>query len=493
MRADLHHMTIEEAADAMSSGQLSSVELTESVLARVESVEDRYKAYITVDADGAMEQARRADEMRAGGRATAVTGVPVCIKDNIVTRGLRTTCASKLLEDFVPPFDATIIAKLRQAGAVIVGKTNLDEFAMGSSTENSGFFTSRNPWDVSRVPGGSSGGSAVAPAYGGCIFAIGEDTGGSIRQPASFCGIVGCKPTYGRVSRWGSVAMASSLDQIGPMCKTVRDAAIALRVIAGHEPKDATSSTRPVPDYLDGIEGGVEGLKIGYVPSLLDTEGIHPGVVEVTENARKAYEDLGAEIVNVELPNLKYSISTYYILCPSEVSANMARFDGIRYGVEHRGEDMWGTYARTRGLGFGQEVKRRIIIGAFALSAGYYDAYYQKAAKVRTLIARDFSEALDKCDAILMPVTPFPAFKIGEFIDNTLRLYLADIFTLGLNLAGLPGLCVPAGTVDNMPQGVQLVGRAYDEKILFQAGRAFERRSAHSLAHRLAASKEKLP
>ncbi len=483
----LADLSLESAAAALAAGECTSVELTEAVLQRIEEVDGRYRAFITVDSEGAIEQARAADHRRHQGDVSPLTGVPVAVKDNIVTRGLRTTCASKLLKDFVPPYDATVVTALREAGAVIVGKTNLDEFAMGSSTENSGLFVTRNPWDRSRVPGGSSGGSATAVVFGGCNAALGSDTGGSIRQPASFCGVVGCKPTYGRVSRWGLVAMASSLDQIGPLTKTVRDNAILLGAIAGHEARDSTSSRRPVADYLQGIENGVSGLTLGVAPELAEVEGMHPGVAEVSAAARATLESLGARFVDVELPHLKYSISSYYIICPSEVSANMARFDGIRYGDRQQGENMWDSYCKTRGRGLGSEVIRRVMLGAFALSAGYYDAYYKKAAQVRTLIAGDFERALEKCDALLMPVTPSPAFRIGELVDDPLQLYLADVFTVSLNLAGLPGVCFPAGTVDGLPQGVQVVGRPFAEDVLFRVARAFERETAWSLTDRLAA------
>lgn len=483
---DLPGLSIEEAAKRLSTQTVSAVELTQAVLERIQEADPRYQAFLTVDRENALAQAVEADRRLKQGAATALTGLPVAIKDNIITRGLRTTCASRLLENFVPPYDATVVTALRQAGAVIVGKTNLDEFAMGSSTENSGFFATRNPWDIERVPGGSSGGSCAAIAFGGGTFALGSDTGGSIRQPASFCGVVGCKPTYGRVSRWGLVAMASSLDQIGPVTKTVRDGAIALAAIAGHEPRDSTSSSAAVPSYIEGIEGGVKGLKIGVVPGLVEHPGVHPGVADVMAETRSVYESLGARFVEVELPHLEYSLSSYYIICPSEISANMARFDGIRYGVREQGDDMWDSYRKTRERGFGPEVVRRIITGAFALSAGYHDAYYKKASQVRTLIARDFERAFESCDTLLMPVTPTPAFRLGELIDEPLKLYLADVFTVSLNLAGLPGVCFPAGTVDGLPQGVQLVGRPLAEKTLFRIARAFEKNTSWSLADRLA-------
>ena len=491
---DPSRWTIEEAARRLADGETTSVDLTRAVLEQIDRHDVRYGAFLTVDRDGALEEARAADERRAReDDVHPLLGVPIAIKDNLTTRGLKTTCASRLLENYIPPDDATAVAKLRRCGAVLVGKTNLDEFAMGSSSEHSAFYPVKNPWDAERVPGGSSGGSAAAIVYGGAAAALGTDTGGSIRQPASFCGVVGLKPTYGRVYRRGLVAMASSRDQVGPVTKTVRDAALLLGAISGHDPRDATSARRDVPaSYLEHIEAGVEGLVIGVVPRLLDAEGLHPGVAEVVQKAQKVYAELGAKIVEVDLPHLDVSISTYYILCASEISANMARYDGIRYGVRQVGDDMWDTYRQSRGRGFGPEVIRRILIGTHALSAGYYDAYYKKASQVRTLIARDFRQALERSDQLLMPVTPTPAFRLGELVDDPLKLYLEDIFTVSLNLAGLPGVSVPAGTVDGLPQGVQLIGRPFDEATVLRTARAFERATEHTLADRLDAAGGKL-
>jgi len=484
-------LSLEQAARRLASGELSAEALTAAVLERIEEVDPEVRAFLVVDREGALEAARRADRRRREGSASLLTGVPVAVKDNLCTRDLPTTCGSKLLRRFVPPYDATAVAALRREGAVILGKTNLDEFAMGGSTESSAFFPTGNPSAPGHVAGGSSGGSAAAVAYGGAPCALGSDTGGSIRQPASFCGVVGLKPSYGRVSRWGLVAMASSLDQVGPVTRTVRDGALLLSALAGHDPRDATSSRRPVPDYLDGIEDGVEGLTVGVVPELRDHEGIHPGVVERLDAARATYEELGARLVEVHLPHLRYSLAAYYLICPAEVSANLARYDGLRYGEAERGADLLESYRRTRGQGLGPEVVRRILLGAYSLSAGYYDAYYKKAAQIRTLVARDFATALESCDALLLPVTPAPAFRLGELVGDPLRLYLEDVFTVGLSLAGLPALSVPAGTVDGRPQGVQIAGRPFDEATVLRVARAFEKHTTHgSLAERPAGDTE---
>lgn len=465
-----------------SRAGLNAVARTTAILERIAQREGDVQAFLTVDREGALAQAAAADLRRQRGEAGPLNGVPVALKDNLSTRGLRTTCGSRLLENYEPPFDATVVRRLREAGAVIVGKTNMDEFAMGASTENSAFGPTRHPESLERVPGGSSGGSAAALAYGGCLFALGSDTGGSIRQPASFCGVVGLKPTWGRVSRWGLTALASSLDQVGPMTRTVRDAAIVLGVIAGADPRDATASPLPVPDYLDGIEDGVEGLRVGVAPDLLTTLELagldNGGVRSRLEAAARTLTTLGASLVNVFLPSPDDAVAAYYVLCPAEASANLARFDGIRFrqlnGQQGEGEDIWQTIQQTRGRGFGREVKRRILVGTFALSAGYHDRYYRRALAARTRIARAYDAALMDCDVLLMPVTPTPAFKLGEITDP-LAMYRADSYTVGVSLAGLPALSLPFGRVDGLPQGVQLVGRSFGEATLLRVARALEK------------------
>jgi aspartyl-tRNA(Asn)/glutamyl-tRNA(Gln) amidotransferase subunit A len=409
-------------------------------------------------------------------------GVPLAIKDVICVEGLPTTCGSRILEEYVPPFSAAAVDRLRAAGAVILGKTNTDEFAMGSSTENSAFFTTHNPWDLERVPGGSSGGSAAAVAAGLALGALGSDTGGSVRQPAALCGVVGLKPTYGRVSRWGLVAFASSLDQIGALGRTVADTAILLGAIAGYDPRDSTSMDLPVPDYLAALSGDVRGLRIG-VPREYFGEGMQPEVEAAVREAIAVLAGLGAEIVDVSLPTTEYALPAYYLLAPAEASANLARYDGVRYGLSLSGGDpstgsgqgLWEGYRRTRGQGFGPEVKRRIMLGTYALSAGYYDAYYLKAGQVRTLIRRDFDQALARCDVLASPTTPTTAFKIGEKAGDPLQMYLADVFTLALSLAGLCGLSVPCG-MDRagLPIGLQIMGRAFDEATVLRAAHAYE-------------------
>ncbi len=403
----------------------------------------------------------------------ALAGVPVAVKDIICTRGLPTTCGSRILEGWVPPYDATVVARLQGAGAIIVGKTNLDEFAMGSSTENSGFGPSRNPWDPDRVPGGSSGGSATAVAAGMVPLALGSDTGGSIRQPAGFAGIVGLKPTYGRVSRYGLVAFASSLDQIGPMTRTVADAALLLQIIAGHDPRDSTSADLPVPDYRATLEGGAKGLRIGIAKEAFG-EGLQPEVKEAVMAAARALEGLGASLEEVSLPAIEYALPTYYLLATSEASSNLARYDGVQYGLRVGADDMYEMYTRTRQRGFGSEVKRRIMLGTYALSAGYYEGFFLKAQRVRTLIRRDFLRALSRVDLILMPVSPTVAFKLGEKVEDPLQMYLADVYTIPVNLAGLPGIAVPCGFASGLPIGLQLIGKPFDEPTLLRAAYTYE-------------------
>ncbi|MGD9251103.1 MAG: Asp-tRNA(Asn)/Glu-tRNA(Gln) amidotransferase subunit GatA [Desulfobacterales bacterium] len=476
----LYELTIEAAADLLQRGEISSLELTQAVLARIAELDDRVGAYLTVDREGARKQARQADDLRAAGQATPLTGIPLGIKDVICTRGLRTTCASRLLENFVPPYDATVMEKLRQAGAVVLGKTNMDEFAMGSSTENSGFRPTGNPWDLSRIPGGSSGGSAAAVAADMCLGSLGSDTGGSIRQPASHCGIVGLKPTYGRVSRYGLVAFASSLDQIGPLGKSVMDCALMMNVICGHDPRDSTSVSQPVPDFTALHNDGLKGLKVGLPVEYHEAEGLDADVRQAVAAAVATVEALGAETVEISLPHTQYGVAAYYIIAPSEASSNLARYDGVRFGVRREDNgDLIDMFRRTRSAGFGAEVKRRIILGTYALSAGYYDAYYGKASQVRTLIIEDFQKAFAHCDVLLSPVAPTPAFAIGEKTADPLTMYLSDVFTLCANLAGIPGISIPGGfSSAGLPIGVQIMGRHFDEARLLEVAHNFEQATA---------------
>ncbi len=472
----LYELTIEAAADLLQRGEISSQDLTRAVLARIAALDERVNAYLTVDREGALEQARRADELRAAGQATALTGIPLGIKDVICTRGLRTTCASRLLDNFIPPYDATVMQRLRQAGAVVLGKTNMDEFAMGSSTENSGFGPTANPWDLSRIPGGSSGGSAAAVAANMCLGSLGSDTGGSIRQPASHCGIVGLKPTYGRVSRYGLVAFASSLDQIGPLGKSVMDCALLMNVICGHDPRDSTSVSEPVPDFTRLRADGLQGLKIGLPVEYFEAQGLDADVRQAVAGAVATVEALGAETVEISLPHTQYGVAAYYIIAPSEASSNLARYDGVRFGVRREDDgDLLDMFRRTRSAGFGAEVKRRIILGTYALSAGYYDAYYGKASQVRTLIIEDFRKAFAQCDVLLSPVAPTPAFAIGEKTADPLTMYLSDVFTLCANLAGIPGISIPCGfSSAGLPIGLQIMGRHFDEARLLAVAHHFE-------------------
>jgi len=472
---ELADLTLQAARDLLQQRQLLSVELTQAVLDRIVRLDNDIRAYLTLTPELALEQAADADRRRAAGEDHPLLGIPVAIKDVICVEGVPTTCGSRILENYLPPFSATAVEKLRQAGAVILGKTNTDEFAMGSSTENSAFFATRNPWDLDRVPGGSSGGSAAAVAAGMALGALGSDTGGSVRQPASFCGVVGLKPTYGRVSRWGLVAFASSLDQIGCFGRTVADAAILLLTIAGYDRRDSTSVDRPVPDYLASLNGGVSGLRIG-VPREYLVEGIQPEVESSVRAAIAVLADLGAEVVDVSLPHTDYALPVYYLIAPAEASANLARYDGIRYGLSSEGTDLWDSYRRTRGQGFGAEVKRRIMLGTYALSAGYYDAYYLKAGKVRTLIRRDFDLAFEQCDLLVAPTSPTTAFKLGEKVGDPLQMYLQDMFTLALSLAGLCGLSLPCGfDANGLPIGLQMMGNAFDEATVLRAAHAYEK------------------
>ncbi len=471
-----YELTIEAAGDLLRRGEISALELTRALLERIDALDARVGAYLTVDREGALAQARQADDMRTAGRATALTGIPLSIKDVICTRGLRTTCASRLLENFIPPYDATVMGKLRRAGAVILGKTNMDEFAMGSSTENSGFHTTGNPWDLDCIPGGSSGGSAAAVAADLCLASLGSDTGGSIRQPASHCGVVGLKPTYGRVSRYGLVAFASSLDQIGPLGKTVRDCGLLMNAICGHDERDSTSVSASLLDFADLKTDGLKGLKIGLPVEYHEAEGLHPDVRQAVTAAVDTVTALGAEAVEISLPHTEYGVAAYYIIAPSEASSNLARYDGVRFGVRSPDHaDMIDMFRRTRSAGFGAEVQRRIILGTYALSAGYYDAYYGKASQVRTLIIEDFTRAFERCDVILSPVAPSPAFAVGEKTDDPLTMYLSDVFTLCANLAGIPGISVPCGfSAEGLPIGLQIMGRHFDEARLLQVAHNFE-------------------
>ena len=473
---DVSNLTIDEARSAIQQGKTSAVALAESFYSNIKTSDSEIGAYLTLSNERALEQARRMDQLAAEGKPLPpLGGVPVGIKDVLNTRGVRTTAGSKILENFIPVYDSTAVARLEQAGAVVLGKMNCDEFAMGSSNENSAFRLVRNPRDPSRVPGGSSGGSAAAVAAGTAVVTLGSDTGGSIRQPASFCGVVGLMPTYGRVSRYGLIAFASSLDHVGPLAKTVKDAAIVLRTIAGRDPMDSTSADVPVPDYVAELEKPVRGLRIG-VPREYFGEGLDREVRNAVDAAIQQLAKLGCEIVPVSLPHTPYAIPTYYIVATAEASSNLARFDGVRYGYRARDARVLSEmYRRTRDEGFGAEVKRRIMLGTYALSAGYYDAYYLKAQKVRTLLARDFDEAFAKVDAIVTPTSPTAAFKLGEKTDDPLAMYLADIYTVTADLAGIPGISVPCGeTRGKLPIGLQILGRHFDEAAILRIAHAYE-------------------
>jgi aspartyl-tRNA(Asn)/glutamyl-tRNA(Gln) amidotransferase subunit A len=469
---ELFRLTIDEARAAIDSGEISPVDLTQAVIERIESVDDKVGAYLSVNKENALVLAKEAEGRR--GRGQALPGLPVAIKDNICTENVKTTCSSKILENFVPPYESTVTQRLGKEGYVLAGKTNLDEFAMGSSTENSAFGTTKNPWDVSRVPGGSSGGSAAAVAADECIAALGSDTGGSIRQPAAFCGVVGLKPTYGRVSRYGLVAFASSLDQIGPITKNVKDAATMMNIIAGHDMCDSTSADVAVPDFTSGLNRDIKGIKIG-VPKEYFIEGIDAEVETSVRQAIEKLESLGAIPVEISLPHTGYAVAAYYILATSEASSNLARYDGVKYGKRVDGDDLIEMYMKTREKGFGAEVKRRIILGTYALSSGYYDAYYKKAQQVRTLIINDLAKAFKQVDAIVTPTTPAPAFKAGEKVEDPLQMYLTDIFTISLNLAGVPGISIPCGfTESGLPVGLQVIGRHFDEESILKIAHAYE-------------------
>jgi aspartyl-tRNA(Asn)/glutamyl-tRNA(Gln) amidotransferase subunit A len=473
--SDLLDLSLRDAAARVRGRDVSAAELARAALGRIDAVEPTVGAFLTVLQDEALAAAADIDRrIAAGDDPGPLAGVPVGVKDNICTRGVRTTAGSRILERFVPFYDATVTARLRAAGAVIVGKLNCDEFAMGSSTENSALGVTRNPWDPGRVPGGSSGGAGAAIAAGEVLAALGTDTGGSVRLPGAFCGVAALKPTYGRVSRYGVIAYASSLDQVGPLARTVGDVAVVLEAIAGHDPADSTSSPRTVGSYFPGLDAGVRGLRLG-LPREYFVEGMQPEVEAGVRAAVQELERLGATVEPVSLPHTEYAISTYYLIATAEASSNLARYDGIRYGLRTPGANLAETYDTTRAAGFGTEVKRRIMLGTYALSAGYYDAYYGKAQQVRTLIRRDFGDALARCDALVTPVAPTTAFRLGEKTDDPLTMYLSDIFTISVNLAGLPALVVPCGQdAAGLPVGLQIIGRPFDEATILRVGHTYE-------------------
>ncbi|MBD0269267.1 Asp-tRNA(Asn)/Glu-tRNA(Gln) amidotransferase subunit GatA [Pseudanabaena sp. FACHB-2040] len=470
--------SIRELHQQLVSKERTAVEITQSYLDRIAALEPRLKSYLTVTADQALEQAGAVDQRIAAGESIGLlTGIPIAIKDNMCTQGIRTTCGSKVLENFVPPYESTVTERLAAAGAIPLGKTNLDEFAMGSSTENSAYQVTANPWDLERVPGGSSGGSAAAVAARECVVALGSDTGGSIRQPASFCGVVGLKPTYGLVSRYGLVAYASSLDQVGPLAPTVEDAAILLQAIAGYDPRDSTSLNVEIPDYSKVLLPSLDRRNKRRIGVIKETfgDGLDPVVEAAVEKAIQQLQDLGAEIQVISCPQFRYGLPTYYIIAPSEASSNLARYDGVKYGIRKDDSSLMSMYTKTRAEGFGEEVKRRIMIGTYALSAGYYDAYYLKAQKVRTLIKQDFERAFNQVDVLVCPTSPTTAFKAGDKVDDPISMYLSDLMTIPVNLAGLPGMSLPCGFDEQgMPIGLQLIANVLREDLLFEVGYAYE-------------------
>lgn len=489
---EIYELSVKELREKIKKKEISSEEVVKAFYKRIEEVEENIHSFITLTKEEAIKQAKIVDtKIRKNEPVGELAGIPVAIKDNFCIQGTKTTCGSKILENYISPYDATVIKKLKNMDAIFIGKTNMDEFAMGSSTETSYFGVTRNPWNLECIPGGSSGGSATAVAAKEAPLALGSDTGGSIRQPASCCGIVGLKPTYGRVSRYGLVAFASSLDQIGPLARNVYDCALLLKIISGYDSQDTTSVDLPVPDFSQGLQGKekIKGLRVG-LPKEYFIAGIDPEVEKAVKNAGKILENLGLKIYEISLPHTEYAVATYYIIAPSEASANLARYDGVRYGYQargspstkfgagqarHEGLDLVRTYEKTRGEGFGAEVKRRIMLGTYALSAGYYDAYYLKALKVRTLIKQDFDEAFKKVDVILTPTAPTPAFKLGEKIDDPLKMYLSDIFTISANLAGIPGINIPCGySKDNLPIGLQILGKPFDEETILKVAYIYE-------------------
>ena len=480
----MHQPTIAQAKHQLLEKKYSAVELLDAVYKRIDAVDSQVQAYVHLTRDIARQQAEAADKKLAAGEDAPLLGIPIALKDLICMKDTLTTCASRILENFVSPYDATVVQRLKAAGAVLIGKTNMDEFAMGSSNENSWFHTTKNPWDLNRVPGGSSGGSGAAVAANECMGALGSDTGGSIRQPAAFCGITGLKPTYGRVSRFGLVAFASSFDQIGPMTKTAEDAAVLMNVIGGHDPMDSTSANVPLPDFTATLSNDVKGLKIG-IPKEYFEKGLDANVEKAVQEGIKTLESMGMQAVEVSLPHTEYAVATYYILACAEASANLSRYDGVKYGYrsEHA-DNLMDMYTNTREEGFGEEVKRRILLGTFVLSSGYYDAYYLKGQKARTLIKQDFEEAYKKCDLMVSPIAPVPAFKLGEKLDDPLQMYLSDIFTISANLAGIPAMSIPCGqSQDHLPIGLQLMGNYFDEATLLNVAHQYQQTTDHHLQH----------
>lgn len=470
----LHKKTAAQLKELLDKKEISSEELTKSCIERIRQVEDRVRAFVTIDEKGALEQARAVDIKRASQEELSpLAGIPMALKDNMCTKGMKTTCSSKILENFIPPYNAAVREKLMEAGTILVGKCNMDEFAMGSSTENSGFFPTRNPFRLEAVPGGSSGGSAASVAAGEVVFSLGSDTGGSIRQPAAFCGVVGIKPTYGHVSRYGLIAYASSLDQIGPLTRDVTDCALVLNAICGHDPRDSTSAPVEAPDFTKYLTGDVKGLRIG-LPREYMGEGIDPRIAALLKQASDKLEELGAVCEEVSLPNTQYALPTYYIIASAEASSNLARYDGVQYGLRVKADDIMAMYKKTRSQGFGEEVKRRIMLGTYALSSGYYDAYYLKALKVRTLVKEDFDKAFETYDCLLTPTTPTTAFNFGDKINDPLAMYLSDVCTIPINLAGIPALSLPFGLVNGLPAGIQFIGKAFGEGTLLRAAYALE-------------------
>ena len=483
---ELHELSIQQTYDLLSSRKVSAEELTRAYLERINRLDPQIKSYVTVSEGLALEQAREADQrIKTGEALTSLTGIPYSAKDSISTRGVNTTCSSKILENYKPFYDSTAIKKLNSTNAVLLGKNNMDEFGMGSSTENSGFFTTRNPWNFDYVPGGSSGGSAAAVAAGLALFTLGEDTGGSVRMPASFCGITGLKTTYGRVSRYGLIPLVSSFDTIGPMARSAYDVALVLETIAGHDPKDSTSRVESVQSYSASLQKteNLRGLRIG-IPKEYFVKGLDSEVDFSLRGAIKEIESLGAEVIEVSLPHTRYAIPVYYLILFAEASSNLAKYDGIRFGLSERdGDNLMDVYLKTREMGFGAETKRRIMLGTFALSAGYYDAYYLKAQKVRTLIRQDFEKAFETCDALITPVSPTTAFRIGEKITNPLDMYLSDVFVVAVNLAGIPALSVPCGISNGLPIGMQIIGPHLSEETLLQIGHMYQTQTDWHMKH----------
>ncbi len=474
----MHSKTLTQQADDLAHKRYSSEELTKQYLERIKKLDASINSFITIDQTGALAAARLADQKRSLGETSPLLGIPIAHKDIFCTQGLKTSCGSKMLDNFLAPYDATLVEKLKEAGTVLLGKTNMDEFAMGSSTENSFYGPSKNPWDLNTVPGGSSGGSAAAIAAGFAAGSTGTDTGGSIRQPAALCGITGLKPSYGRVSRYGMIAFASSLDQAGPMAQTAEDCALLLQAMAGFDPKDSTSIDKPVPDYRALLQQSIKGLKIG-LPTAFFKDQPHPGVATATQEAINLLKSLGATVKDIDLPHIAYSVPTYYVIAPAECSSNLSRFDGVRFGYRCKDPiSLEDLYKRSRSEGFGTEVKRRILIGTHVLSSGYYDAYYRKAQQLRALIAQDFAGAFSKVDVILSPTTPTPAFAIGDKAKDPLSMYLCDIYTVGVNLAGLPALSMPGGFADNRPVGIQLIANHFEEARLLNVAHQFQQNTA---------------